>query len=716
MKRFLLSLVLGVGGLLTLNACQPPLPCESPGGPGGPTYSAGGLAAPGQLDIDCDPPPPCTGCGEGSGEPHQSTFDERHYSLQTAAELVASRSDDGRFEVQWRQEPIGEFVSGITAVAVRITEDRITVVGDGEVLRIDGEIVELEVGSAFRTTGHTYVHRLDDQIVIQGPEGAGAVHLNLHPRMMGVLVDPPEDDRGSLEGLLGDADGDSTNDLVLADGSLLIEETWEELHPGLAEAWRVTDDTTLFDYADGLGPDDYWDPTFPARQIRVEDFSDEERRAAEAACRAAGVSGSPRLERCTFDVLVLDDQGAADLASRQQEAAGLELEPQAGGGTAEPEDDEPAELADILVSWSSLVPDTGDPTTSTLVGDVVVVQARSVERSRSLLIGLSVEDGEELWRVEGIAAPVRVGVDGDVVVAVAETNGPLAGPDGNPALVAVDATSGTVLDDRRHDPDRAAGEPSLSNGTELLALGDQVVLVAGGRLLGYDRADLSHRWETELESGNSFDLVPVDDGAWVGWREGETTRIARLDPTDGSVTEVAELDGQVPGRRGAVGTPDGGLVVGLSGERERIVALDPDGDVVWDVELDEGQRAPRWFTVTGDTVVGFTGSQEISAFDLGDGSVRWTARPTSFTNNDGQVIGLDDGTVVLASFGGAFLEALDPDGDAAWEVPSEAIFDEGGAPSVSVLGPRADDDVLGVARAEGGLLVVAVPTSGPRDR
>lgn len=45
--------------------------------------------------------------------------------------------------------------------------------------------------------------------------------------------------------------------------------------------------------------------------------------------------------------------------------------------------------------------------------------------------------------------------------------------------VAVDATSGTVLDDRRHDPDRAAGDPSLSNGTELLALGDQVVLVAG---------------------------------------------------------------------------------------------------------------------------------------------------------------------------------------------------------------------------------------------
>lgn len=282
--------------------------------------------------------------------------------------------------------------------------------------------------------------------------------------------------------------------------------------------------------------------------------------------------------------------------------------------------------------------------------------------------------------------------------------------------VAVDATSGTVLDDRRHDPDRAAGDPSLSNGTELLALGDQVVLVAGGRLLGYDVADLSHRWETELESGNSFDLVPVDDGAWVGWREGETTRIARLDPTDGSVTEVAVREGQVPGRRGVVGTPDGGLVVGLTGDDERIVALGPDGNEVWETELGEDERAPRWFTVAGEALVGFTGGQEISAFDLGDGSVRWTARPTSFTNNDGQVIGLDDGTVVLASFGGAFLEAVDPDGAAAWEVPSEAIFDEGGAPSVSVLGPLTDDDVIGVSRTEGGLLVVAVPTSGPRDR
>src|SRR5690606_21380269 len=213
--------------------------------------------------------------------------------------------------------------------------------------------------------------------------------LNLHPTMMGVLVDPPEEDRGSLEGLLGDADGDSTNDLVLADGSLLIDETWEDLHPGLAEAWRVTDDTTLFDYEDDLGPDDYWDPTFPARQIRVEDFSDDERAAAEAACRAAGVSGSPRLERCTFDVLVLDDPGAADLAARQQEAAGLELTPQTGGGTGGPQGDDPAELADLLVSGSTLVPDTGNPTSGTLVGDVLVVQAGEVERDRSLLIGLS---------------------------------------------------------------------------------------------------------------------------------------------------------------------------------------------------------------------------------------------------------------------------------------------------------------------------------------
>lgn len=716
MKRVLLSLVLGVGGLLTLGACQPEPDCGAGGGPGGPTFSVGGVAAPGQALDDCPPPPDCEGCGEGSGEPHQSTFDERHYSLQTAAELVASRSRDGRFEVQWRQEPIGDHVSGITAVAVRITEDRITVVGDGDVLRIDGEVVTLAGGEAFRTVGGTLVHRLDDRIVIEGPEGEGAVHLNLHPTMMGVLVDPPEDDRGALEGLLGDADGDSTDDLVLADGSLLIEETWEDLHPGLAEAWRVTDETTLFDYADGLGPDDYWDPTFPARQIRVEDFSDDERAAAEAACRAAGVSGSPRLERCTFDVLVLDDPAAAELAARQQDAAGLELTPQTGGGTGDPGGDDPAELAELLVSWSVLVPDTGDPTSSTLVGDVLVVQARSVERSRALLIGLSVADGEERWRVEGIAAPVRVGLDGDVVLAVAEANGPLAGPDGDPALVAVDATTGAVLDDRRHDPDRDAGDPGLSNGTELLVLGDQVVLVAGGRLLGYDRADLTHRWETELESGNSFDLVPADEGAWVGWREGEATRIARLDPTDGSVTEVAELDGQVPGRRGALGTADGGLVVGLTGDEERIVALGPDGDEVWEVALGEDERAPRWFTLAGDTVVGFTGSQQVSAFDLGDGSVRWTARPSSFTNNDGQVIGLDDGTVVLASFGGAFLEAVAPDGDPAWDLPSEAIFDDGAAPSVSVLGPLADDVVIGVARAEGGLLVVAVPPAGPRDR
>ncbi|MGV3758677.1 MAG: PQQ-binding-like beta-propeller repeat protein [Actinomycetota bacterium] len=710
MKRFLLSLVFGVGGLLALSACQPDPGCAIGGGPGGPTFSAGGLASPAQALDDCPPPPPdCPGCGEGHGEPHFSTFDERHYSLQTAAELVGARSDDGRFEVQWRQEPYTDNVSGITAVAVRIAESRVTVVGEDEQLRVDGEVVELEVGEAFRTPGGALVHRTERRIVVEGPDGDGVVHIQPHPRMIGLLVDPPEDERGSLEGLLGDADGDPTNDLVLADGSLLIDETWEDLHPGLAEAWRVTDATTLFDYEDGLGPDDYWDPTFPAAPLRLEDFSDEERAEADAICRAAGVSEQPRLDRCMFDVLVTGDPGVAELAAQQQEAAGVALSPSGG-------EDDPSELADIAVSWSTLVPDTGDPWISTLVGDVVVVQANGLERSRSLLIGLSAEDGEELWRVEGVHPYTRVGVDGDVVLAVGEGNGPLAGPDGNPSLVAIDVATGEVLDDRRHDPDRAAGERGIANTTELLPLGDVLVVVAGGWLQGYDLADLTPVWSTELEAGNAFDLVPVDDEAWVGWREGEVTRIARLDPADGAVTVEAELDGRLHGRRGVIGTPDGGLVVGLTGGGERIVALDGDGDEIWEVTLGDDQRAPRWFTVAGDTVVGFTGGQEVSALDLDDGSVRWTARPTSFTNNDGQVIGLDDGTVVLASFGGAYLEAYGPDGAEAWVVPSEVVFKDGGAPAVSVLGPLTEDDVIGISRAEGGLLLVAVPSTGPHDR
>lgn len=705
MRRLVIMFVVAAAAVTALTACQPEPNCDQPGGP---TFSAARGTGISQMLLDCPPPPPCTGCGEVYGEPHYTTFDGHYYSLQTPAELVLTRSTDRRFEIQVRQEPINNHVSGITMVAVRMTGSRFTVAGEGGRLRIDGEPVDLESGETFRTTGGTLVHQLEELIVLEGPQGHGTVHIvTRRSTMLGVLVDPPDAERGTLEGLLGNANGDTTDDLVLVDGEFLIGETFETLHPALAVAWRVTQETTLFDYEDELGPDDYWDPTIPVRRLGLDDFSDEERAGAEAVCRAEGVIGEPRLERCIFDVLVVGDPALARPAAGQQLAAGIDLDHDSG--------DEGPELADIIVTWSTLVPNTGIATNTDLVGGVIITQTFGVGRGPSLLIGLAADTGQELWRLEGIDARTTIVLDGEVIVAVAEKGSPLAAPDGNSSLVAIDAMTGELIDARRHDPDPDDGDPPLTHTTELVVVGDVLVVRAGNRVLTYDLADLSFLHQTILGGQSVFELVANGtDGVWVGWNERGSTRIARVDAHDGALQEVMVLDGRVTGPRGVVGSPDGGLVIAVSGDTERLVALDADGEQIWATILDENQRAPKWLTLADGAVAGFVQARLIGAFTVDDGTRRWTAETSSFTNNDDQVIGLDEGSVVLGSFGGAFLEAVGPDDADGWEIASEVPFKEGNAPEIDVLGPIVGDDVVGIGHADGGLLVVAVPTSRGR--
>lgn len=697
--------------LAGLPACMPEPGCD---GPDGPTYSAMRAQTSGPA---CDPPPPCEGCGGGSGDPHISTFDQRRYDLQTAAELVVARNADRTFEVQWRQEPYGSTrTAGITTVAVRLGGSRVTVAGEGPVVRVDGEERALDSGETLLLPAGVAIHGVDRQVIVTHEPSGASVHIQPDDKAMGVLVDPPESDEGELRGLLGDADGDPNNDIVLADGTAVEEAGWDLLHPELAEAWRVTDDDTLFDYEGDAGPDTYWDPTFPGREVRLDDFTNDERSQAEAVCRAAGVSDPGLLEDCTFDVLVTGDPSVAELFARQQVAAGIDLT------TGDRASDTPMGLDDGATDWSTIIPGTTNASDAIAAGGVVLVQGHDSEQRADVLVALSLEDGTVLWEVHGVYRHSGVTVAGDTVVAVATADGPLAGPGGRRAIVGIDLRSGEPLDDVRHDPDRDAGERNLDSSGTFATIGDTVVHVAGRWAVGLGAEGLDFRWEVELPGTRDVGPLPAasvagGDLLWLAWRASDELGVGLLDPADGDMVAslaAPEWDGIA---MAGVAVESGFVASTTDGGSAGLARVDADGTPgslrlvsSWVVDLDDEQRAAPDLALAGDVIVGYTDATTLSGFDPADGERLWDVRPTSFNNNDRRVAGDGRGASYIASTGGAYLESYGPGGTERWALEPEDVAAAGNPGGVSVVGPVVGDVVIAVSHSEDGLLVVAVPT------
>src|SRR5205807_9956787 len=69
---------------------------------------------------------------------------------------------------------------------------------------------------------------------------------------------------GSVQGLLGTDSGNPANDLALPDGTVLPQPVSQStLYGQYADAWRITDQTSLFDYAPGQSTATFTNEDFP---------------------------------------------------------------------------------------------------------------------------------------------------------------------------------------------------------------------------------------------------------------------------------------------------------------------------------------------------------------------------------------------------------------------------------------------------------------------
>ncbi|WP_432906957.1 VWD domain-containing protein [Micromonospora matsumotoense] len=252
-------------------------------------------------------------CGGTNGDPHLVTFDRHYYDFQAVGEFVLVGSTSGDpLAVQVRQTPMGDSrtVSVNSAVAFRLGDHRValTLVDGGTEVRVDGAARVPSPGETDLPGGGTLTRRDSDTGAADGydlrwPDGSAAAVDQIGPYGYRVLTRLAPGRAGKVRGLLGDFDGDPTDDVAAPSGAALTPPVpFEKLYPSYADSWRVTRDSSLFSYADGQDTGSFTDRGFPERAVTVDDLDPVQRARAEQVCRWAGVTDPWQLAECVFDV------------------------------------------------------------------------------------------------------------------------------------------------------------------------------------------------------------------------------------------------------------------------------------------------------------------------------------------------------------------------------------------------------------------------------
>jgi len=299
--------------------------------------------------------------GKNREDPHITTVDGVHYDFQSAGEFVSLLGDgslrgDG-LEIQIRQTPIStpipwanpntaamlETCATInTAVAFRVGPDRVTYqpnisgVPDpsGLQLRVNGILTTLgENGLDLGSGGRIEKLAVGEGIQIDFPDGTTLTLLaGWWPAQSRWYINVDADHTRAGKGTMGAIapgswlpalpDGTSLGPLPAAD-----HDRYVALYEAFADAWRVTGETTLFDYAPGTSTATFTFPSWPLespesceipKEILTQPLDDPE----IAAMVCAPIVDEVQRANCVFDVTVTGDVVFADTYLLTQQLEG----------------------------------------------------------------------------------------------------------------------------------------------------------------------------------------------------------------------------------------------------------------------------------------------------------------------------------------------------------------------------------------------------------
>jgi hypothetical protein len=297
--------------------------------------------------------------GGGWGDPHITTVDGVHYDFQSAGEFTALKEDE--FEIQTRQKPVptatvpgptdytglGVCVSIYSAVAARIGSNRISLQPNlsgepdpnGLQLRVNGKLVTLtDSGIDLRAGGST-----DPSLPLEGriTKAPGGAYEFTDVRGTQLVATPAYWDAqrtwylnlnvyqtSATQGIWGRLADDSWLP-ALPDGTSLgqkptaLDARYEHLYVRFADAWRVDNATSLFDYAPGTNTETFtvrdW-PGFEPRSCLIPGQTPAEPTDPQTAAEAcSGITDRNQYADCVFDVEVTGHKGFAESYKTMQE-------------------------------------------------------------------------------------------------------------------------------------------------------------------------------------------------------------------------------------------------------------------------------------------------------------------------------------------------------------------------------------------------------------
>ena len=286
-----------VVALLSAVAARLPYPPGLSGACG--TSSDGGTDA----GTDGGGQPPAVLIGGLWGDPHFYTWDGYHYNLQRVGEFVLVQDASGQPLIQARFHPYGtsKTVATIASVAANV---------DGDVVEVDANgaagpltwVNGVTGSGGLPHGGHLTPGSITwkDGVILQIVDHGDRLDLEFRPYA-----------GSSLTGLLGNGDGDFTDDLTLRDGTTLSLPLSSDDEDALVSSWRITQTESLFYYPPGADTTTYTDHAFPYGPARAGDHPAATYASAESTCATAGIQQGALMDACILDVGTTGDPSFA---------------------------------------------------------------------------------------------------------------------------------------------------------------------------------------------------------------------------------------------------------------------------------------------------------------------------------------------------------------------------------------------------------------------
>ena len=241
--------------------------------------------------------------GSSSGDPHFITFDGLYYSLMTPGDFILVRSPT--VVVQARHALICSGAAVNVAAAAQLGSDRVAVFVAPLRVFVNGAPTTL-TSAATRLPGGATASLNNAVVKVVGTQGSvtftglssGGISgwINLGITLTSSL--------STVTGLLGNSDGNPSNDLATRDGqNLALPVTSSQGLDAFAATWAVPPSESLFGGVTSLASQQ--SSTCPPSASALS--------AAQAVCTTAGISNPTLLEACMFDVAVTGNPDAAEV-------------------------------------------------------------------------------------------------------------------------------------------------------------------------------------------------------------------------------------------------------------------------------------------------------------------------------------------------------------------------------------------------------------------